>query len=245
MKAHRSVSKKTIGKEIILTLSSLFIIILVIGYAIFMRVWQPGTSTMNKYHSIKSDPTNAGVDNGRITESSLEKAKLQLESVNNVDKLAVILPGKDDGRERIKYRYEWFINNELTTHNTNTITGFKKGDKISVKITPSEGDRVGQTKVLSVEIANVTPKVVENKSISFDGKLLSYQVKAVDPSGGLLTYSLADAPKDMSIDSQTGVISWQANPENYGQYNIKVKISSNNGAETIYPLKLDIGKMTD
>jgi hypothetical protein len=239
------VSKKTIGKEIILTLSSLFIIVLVIGYAIFMRVWQPGTSTMNKYHSIKSDPTNAGIDNGRITESSLEKAKLQLESVNNVDKLTVILPGKDDDKERIKYRYQWFINNELTTYNTNTITGFKKGDKISVKITPSEGDRVGQTKVLSVEVANVTPKVVENKSISFDGKLLSYQVKAVDPSGGLLTYSLADAPKDMSIDSQTGVISWQANPENYGQYNIKVKISSNNGAETIYPLKLEIGKMVD
>ena len=112
MKVHRSVPKKTIGKESMLTLSFLFVIILVIGYAIFMKVWQPGMPIMNKHDVIKTGRTDAGVDNSKITESGLDKAKLQLESVNNVDKLIVILPGKEDGKEKIKYRYEWFINNE-------------------------------------------------------------------------------------------------------------------------------------
>jgi hypothetical protein len=246
MKVHRSVPKKTTRKESILVLSSLFVTILVIGYAVFMKDWQSGTPTMNKHHAIKDGQASAGVDSSRITsEPGLEKARLQLESVDNVDKLTVILPGKDDDKEKTKYSYEWFINNEPTKYSTNTISGFKKGDKVSVKITPSEGDKVGQPKVLSVEIANVSPRVVENKSISFDGRLLSYQVKAVDPSGGFLSYSLVDAPKDMSIDSQSGVISWQVRPEDSGLYNMKVRISSNNGAETIYPLKLDIGKSTN
>ena len=48
------------------------------------------------------------------------------------------------------------------------------------------------------------PKIVENKLISYEGDLLIYQVKAIDPDGGTLTYSLKDAPKDMVIDSQTG-----------------------------------------
>ena len=245
MKVHEPMSKKAIGKESILTLFSLFIIVLVIGYAI-TKDWHSSMPVMSKHIAAKSDRASGGVDAVKVSsEPGLDKARLQLESVNNEDKLTVIVPGKDGDKEKTKYRYEWFINNELTTCSTNTISGFKKGDKISVRITPSEGDKVGQPKVLSVEIANVSPKVVENKSTSFDGRLFSYQVKAVDPSGGLLTYSLMDPPKDMSIDSRTGLISWQVRPEDYGQHDLKVKISSNNGAETIYPLKFDIGKIAD
>jgi hypothetical protein len=242
--------KRNPAQKKILVLALVLITVLVIGYTVLVKDEYSIVAAENKVYALKKDGVspNTTSNNSRPGnyEPILNEARLQLESVDNVDKLTVILPGKDnDNNNTKKYNYEWFVNNSVNTTSTNTIYGFKKGDKISVKITPSDGATLGQPKVLSIEIANVTPKVVENKKISFDGKLLSYQVKAVDPSGGPVTYALNDAPKGMTIDSQTGLINWQVRQEDYGQHNIKVKISNNGGAEVVYPLNLDIGKITD
>jgi hypothetical protein len=250
MKRYGTVSKKkSLTKERTFVLALVLLTISVIGYAVFIGDWHSIIPAENKAYAVQKSRVDTDINSNnsipRNRESILNQAKLQLESVDNVDKLTVILPGKDNDHHKKEYNYEWSINGVATAANNNTISGFKKGDKISVRITPSDGADPSQPKVLNIEIINVTPKVVENKKISFDGKLLSYQVKAVDPSGGPVTYTLSDAPKGMSIDNQTGLINWQVKQEDYGQYNIKVKISNNSGAEVVYPLNLDIGKITD
>jgi hypothetical protein len=122
------------------------------------------------------------------------------------------------------------------------VSGFKRGDALSVKITPFDGETYGRSKVLSTEIQNVTPKVIEEKNVAFDGKQLKYQLKAVDPDGDSLTYTLVDAPKDMTIDPKSGLIDWTVQPENQEPRTINVKITDGHGGEIVYPLKVSLAK---
>ncbi len=166
---------------------------------------------------------------------SFGKVKLVLESLNNVDIIRVAAGGK----EGITFQYEWTKNGE-PAGNSDSISGFKRGDKIAVKITPFEGKEPGQAKILTTEIKNSPPKVVENKKAAFDGKLLTYQVKATDPDGDELSYALEDAPQGMVIDKSTGIVKWTVPKEMQGKQSIKVKISDGHGGETLYTLNADI-----
>ena len=50
-----------------------------------------------------------------------------------------------------------------------------------------------------------------------------YEVKATDPDGDVLTYSLIANPSGMAIDSSTGKVTWM--PESTGSYGVTVKVS--------------------
>jgi hypothetical protein len=173
----------------------------------------------------------------------ITKAKFRLENINNMDVFKVITEGSDKDGDAITYTYEWTKNDE-PVGNGDSITGFKRRDKIAVKITPSDGKDYGQPRTLNIEIKNAIPKIIEHKEISFDGKLLSYQVKATDSDGDTLSYSLVDAPKGMTIDS-SGLIKWQVKPEDYGKHTVKVKVSDGQGGEVVYTLNIDAGKTGD
>ena len=67
---------------------------------------------------------------------------------------------------------------------------------------PFDGEKYGNPKVLTTEIKNTTPRVVEDKAATFDGKQLSYQVKATDADGDSLTYSLVEGPQGITIDAK-------------------------------------------
>lgn len=175
----------------------------------------------------------------------ITKAKLQLESVDNIDTIRVVIAEKQGDRRGISYKYEWLKNDKPYGANEDNITGFKKGDKVDVKITPYDGKQEGQTVFLTMAIERVSLQIVENKTVRFDGKALSYQVKAIDPNGGALSYSLADAPKDMTIDSSTGIINWPVSTNEYGKHNVNVMIKSSSGAEAVYPLSIDMAKFNE
>ncbi|MCX5809628.1 MAG: hypothetical protein NTX36_09710 [Proteobacteria bacterium] len=170
------------------------------------------------------------------------KARLQLESINNTDVLKVIPEGSEKKDSAITYTYKWIKNDEPVGGNTDSISGFKKGDKIEVKITPFDGKKYGQPRTLSTEIMKTTPKIIENKEIIFDGNVLSHKVKAIDPDNGTLSYSLIEAPKDMTIDKTNGMINWQVKPDEFGVFNIRVKISNDQGGETVYQLNINLNK---
>jgi hypothetical protein len=238
------VKKKSFWKKKIYLLFPVLIVLLIIVYLIYKRNEEPLKFAEKNISSIKKIRTESESKKKENLFPIINKAKLQLESLNNTDTLKVIIEGRDDNKRGIKYNYEWFKNSEPFGSNTDSITGFKKGDKIEVKVTPFVNDKqFGQPIKLSIEIAHTTPKIVENKEVIFDGKLLSYQVKAINPDGGTLKYSLIDPPKDMTINDETGMINWRVQAEDNGKHDIKVRISDDSGSEIVYPLSIDIGKV--
>jgi len=59
-----------------------------------------------------------------------------------------------------------------------------------------------------------------------------YEVKATDPDGDVLTYSLTVKPDDMGIDSGTGLISWIPTSLQIGTNDVTVKVSDGKKAIT-------------
>ncbi len=177
---------------------------------------------------------------------AISKAKLKLESIDNKDIVKVIIEKSsgNDGNE-VNYKYDWSINGKPAGDGSDSLSGFKRGDKVAVKVTPIEGEKVGQPRVLEFTVQNTLPQVVDDKQFKYDGKSFSYKIKGTDPDGDVLTYSLAEAPQGMTIDPKTGLINWQLKDEDYGQHTINVKIADNKGGVTLYPIKIDLPKPTE
>ncbi|OPY81028.1 MAG: hypothetical protein A4E64_00084 [Syntrophorhabdus sp. PtaU1.Bin058] len=174
---------------------------------------------------------------------SVTQAKFEVESVDNKDSLKVIAEGNTIGNTPVSFRYAWTKNGQPVEGGGNSISGFKRGDKINVTITPYIGELLGQPRTLSTEIKNSTPKVTEDKQVTFEGNVMQYQVKATDPDGDTLTYALMDAPQGMTIDGSKGLVSFPVKDDTPASISFKVKISDGNGGEIIYPLTASLERL--
>lgn len=235
LKRQRKKDKIVFASIIIAIILAVVVLYLVLG----------GKSPVTDVASVtKKDPGQAGVSpQGSVlpqeAQEVLSKAKLKLDQ----DIVKVIIekqPGKN-GKEII-YKYDWSINGQPAGNGSDSLSGFKRGDKVAVKVTPFDGEKAWQAKVLEFSVQNSPPQVVDDKQIKYDGKSFSYQIKGKDPDGDELAYSLEEAPQGMTIDQKTGVINWQLKEEDYGQHAIKVKIVDSKGGVLLFPAKIDLPK---
>jgi hypothetical protein len=156
------------------------------------------------------------------------------------DTLSVEVAGNDiDGNEVI-IAYEWTKNGEPAGNGKRLEVPLKRGDKISAKITPFDGESYGPTVILNREIKNMPPMIIEDKKFNFDGKVYTHQIKATDPDGDTLTYTLKQAPKGMVID-KTGLITWVASEKDKGRHPVTVQVTDGYGGEALYNFDITIG----
>jgi hypothetical protein len=170
---------------------------------------------------------------------AVDKAKLQIESVNNKDIVRVVAGGTDKDGDEVTLGYEWFRNGEPAGEG-DTISEFKRGDKLSVKITPFDDKDYGSPKTLSIAINNCPPKINEYKETKFDGNTYIGQIKASDPDGDPLTYSLKAAPPGMTVDSSTGSVKWNVPADFNGKVSFTVSVSDGHGGEATQDLSFGI-----
>jgi hypothetical protein len=199
------------------------------------KILAPNTSESGKI----PDPIVTSEEKKRIFTYGITNAKLTLENIDGQDVLKVSI--KDKAGEGITWVYEWTIN-DIPSGKGDSIKGFKRGDNVIVKISPFDGEKYGRSKVLTTTINNTAPRVIEDKTATFDGKQMTYQVKAADADGDNLTYSLSEAPQGMLIDSKSGIISWSNIPENQQEFGMKVKIADGHGGELVYPVTVNLPK---
>jgi hypothetical protein len=176
----------------------------------------------------------------RIFTYGIKDANLMLESVDGQDVMRVLIHEKVP--EGTTWIYEWTKNNEPFGKGDN-VRGFKRGDSIAVKIIPFDGETYGAAKVLTAEIKNTVPRVVEDQSATFDGKKLTYPLKVIDADGDTLTYSLVEGPPGVTIDQKSGVITWLNVPEDHQKLDLKVKINDGHNGEIIYPATVNFSQV--
>ena len=195
-----------------------------------------GTSigTESRESASLSQPREQGEEKGPGALSKnnpkIAKGELRLETVNGVDRLKVVAEGSDKNGNKVSLKFQWIKNDEPAGEG-DTISGFRRGDKISVKITPFDDQGYGLSKSISREIKNTTPSIIEHQDMNFDGRVWSYQVKATDPDGDTLTYSLKSAPAGMTIDPSTGSIKWEVPPDFIGKASFTVSVADGHGGE--------------
>ena len=238
--------KKRSGSFLLMTAVGIVIVLGALSYLALKKsaidgqtkIVNPNTKTTGIISTASVSPD----EKRRIFSHGITNAKLILENVDGQDILKVVI--QDKAGEGITWVYEWTKNNQPFGRGDST-KDFKRGDNVAVKIMPFDGEKYGNPKVLTTEIKNTTPRVVEDKVATFDGKQLSYQVKATDADGDSLTYSLMEGPPGATIDQKTGIITWSSVPEDQQRFDLKVKISDGQSGEIVYPVTVNFSRVAN
>jgi hypothetical protein len=154
---------------------------------------------------------------------------------SGIDIIAVPSSPDPEGDE-VKFSYRWSVNGELLSDDTPVLKGdrFKAGDKVSLVVVPSDGAKVGAPyQTASVTVAKGTPWFDSTPSPEFSGATYTYQALARDPEGARLTYSLASAPRGMTVDAGSGMITWPVTSGDSGTHLIQVIAHNPDGAQAM------------
>jgi len=141
----------------------------------------------------------------------------------NSDTLTFSLTQKPDGMA---------INNS-TGLITWTPTADQIGDySVTVQADDGHGGTASQSWTINVKSSNNPPEITNTPPPQgATGLLYQYQVEATDPDNDTLTYSLLQSPDDMTIDSETGTISWTPTEEQLGTQKLALKVEDGKGGE--------------
>lgn len=191
--------------------------------------------------------------NGRDILSNIVKVKNAVPELNRIkimpetfkagDTLYVDVVGSDIDGDEVTILYEWTKNREPAGKEKQIGVTIKRGDKVSIKITPFDGESYGQPVILHREIRNLPPVIMEDKNSLkplFDGKNFSYRIKATDPDNDTLTYSLKTAPAGMTIEKTTGLIQWIVPQDFKGKVYVTVIVNDGHGGEVVQSFAFEI-----
>ncbi len=157
------------------------------------------------------------------------------------DILRADVKAKDPDGDEVSMLYQWSINGASIEETSNTLKAdIKRGDSVSVRITPFDGELNGMSVERSVIIGNAPP-VVENevKDMRVKDKVLTGKIVATDPDGDSIDFSLIDAPEGMTID-KNGIIKWNLPETPVSTYSVSVAASDGYGGESILNFELSL-----
>ncbi|NWF51900.1 MAG: hypothetical protein HXY47_02340 [Nitrospirae bacterium] len=167
------------------------------------------------------------------TPPAITKAKILPAFSKAGDTLKIDAAVIDRDDDEVSLSYEWYKNGEPSGKGKSFEGPFKRGDKISVRLTPFDGEEYGRPVTISTEIFNSPPHVLTGGTEKFQNNIYSYQLKAIDPDGDTLTYSLKQAPEGMTVD-KTGLITWKVTDEEAKRHPVTVLITDEHGGEIKY-----------
>jgi hypothetical protein len=173
---------------------------------------------------------------------------IRIESVPGNDTMnafRAIVEAKDPDNDFISFGYQWKLNGEdipgATDETLEWREDFKKGSIISVAVIPSDGKDEGVWKAEGSFTIPNSPPIITSKPIPRveDGKL-SYAVKAEDPDGDPIQYTLKNAPRGMTIEPATGLITWVFDEADIGEHVVEIIVTDSEGAKASQILTLNI-----
>ena len=166
--------------------------------------------------------------------------KLLTEVTKPGDALGVSVMGSDVDGDNVTFLYEWTINGQPAGTAEKIGRPIKRGDSVVVKVTPYDGESYGSAIVQSREIQNQPPVIQEHGEFQFDGTRYTYPVKATDPDGDPLTYTIDLPTEGMTIDKSSGLLTWDVPAEFKGKKNVSVVVTDGHGGTARYILDLNI-----
>jgi hypothetical protein len=162
------------------------------------------------------------------------------------DELTARLEMFDADGEYVRSSFQWKKNKEDipgATEATLAPDYFKKGDRIGCQARVSDGEAPEVSYYSNeIEILNSAPLITSQPSAGkIEGSSYEYQVAAEDPDEDKLEYSLLSAPEGMTIDSETGLVSWQiSDQQRAGKFEFEIIARDPEGAQSVQPMTLSL-----
>lgn len=112
---------------------------------------------------------------------------------------------------------------------------------VTVRVTDALGAFATQHFSITVHCVNQAPTVTSRPGTrAYAGEAYLYAVRADDPDGDQLTFTLLAPPTGMNIDSRTGVVRWTPQATQAGLHGITVQVDDGNGnvAQQVFTLEV-------
>jgi hypothetical protein len=144
----------------------------------------------------------------------------------------VEVEGYDADGDALQFEIAWSKNGEPAGNGSRLTTPLKRGDKVSVTVTPFDGKERGKSTTQFRDILNTAPVIEGQEQFQVSDNAVTFHVRASDADGDPLTFSLKDAPAGMSIDRGTGWVRWVTSPGIPGKVPFTVVVSDGAGGES-------------
>ena len=121
-------------------------------------------------------------------------------------------------------------------------TGVTGEVQVTVLVTDGKGGSASQTYVIGVgQPGNRSPRITSQPTVTaISGSIYAYAVKATDPDGDALVYSLVELPQGMTIDAATGVIAWSIPANVAGLVPVTIEVSDGRGANAVQGFSVSV-----
>ena len=168
-------------------------------------------------------------------------AEIQPAHVYLGDSLEVMVSTSDPNDDSVASLYTWEVNGEVVLageESTFSTEGLMKHDRVIVRVTPYDGEYEGvEYTARSVMISNRPPQITSSPAASVKDGIYSYQVVAEDLDGDPLEFELKQAPDGMTIDQDTGLMTWSV-PEELESVRVRVAVTDGDGGEAFQEFTL-------
>lgn len=146
--------------------------------------------------------------------------------------LGVETEGYDADGDAVRFEIAWRKNGQPAGTGNRLTAPVKRGDKVTVTVTPFDGKERGTSATLVREILNTPPAIEGQERFQVTDNAVTFHVRASDADGDPLTYSIKEAPAGMSIDRNTGSVRWVTSPGTTGRVPFTVIVSDGSGGES-------------
>jgi hypothetical protein len=146
--------------------------------------------------------------------------------------LGVEAEGTDADGDPVQFEIAWRKSGQPAGTGGRLAAPVKRGDKVTVTVTPFDGKERGKSATLSREIVNTPPAIEGQEQFQVSDNVVTFHVRASDADGDPMTFSIKDAPAGMSIDRATGLVRWVTSPGTTGKVPFTVVVSDGAGGES-------------
>ncbi len=109
--------------------------------------------------------------------------------------LGVEAEGTDADGDPVQFEIAWRKNGQPVGTGDRLTAPVKRGDKVTVTVTPFDGKVRGKSATLSREIVNTPPAIEGQEQFQVTDNAVTFHVRVSDADGDPLMYSLKDAPR--------------------------------------------------
>lgn len=158
-------------------------------------------------------------------------------------KITAVPQALDPDNDPLTYQYTWTVNGEPRGHDRTFDTqGLRRGDKVQVRVVASDGSEESSSVASKVQrMGNSPPVITQLPPAQVSHGTFRYAFQAKDPDGdNNLRFFLANAPKGMSIDPITGVLTWTPDPSQAGVHPVEVGVKDSYGDGTTFKFNLTV-----
>ncbi len=195
-----------------------------------------------KTETLPQEPVATGLNHPPVVKS------IRIERISGTDTgngFRAIVEATDPDGDVISFRYQWKLDGEEIPGATDEILewreGFKRGSIISISVIPFDGQDEGVWNAEGSYTIPNSPPIITSEPVQpvEDGKF-SYTIKAEDPDGDPIEYTLKNAPIGMTLEPATGLITWDFGEAGTGQHIVEIVVTDSEGAKTSQTLTLNI-----